>query len=172
MLEYIVLGYVLQAQEGSKEIFLFNLKISGIILCLWSLVENLESIRIAGQILFAMDSAHTVQALGAVDGGGGGGDKKKTRFSLSLALPGRGAGSNEAAVAKRAHHHHVLVVVVPPGLRTESSGWRTLPTIAALEAIQDYQKRFFDRGRQHHSFHNKLVKTIFKICKIIESGKL
>ena len=130
MLEYIVLGYVLQAQnqEGSKEIFLFNLKISGIILCLWSLVENLESIRIAGQILFAMDSAHTVQALGAVDGGGGGGgggDKKKTRFSLSLALPGRGAGSNEAAVAKRAHHHHVLVVVVPPGLRTESSGWRT-----------------------------------------------
>ena len=81
MLEYIVLGYVLQAQnqEGSKEIFLFNLKISGIILCLWSLVENLESIRIAGQILFAMDSAHTVQALGAVDGGGGvgGGDKKK-----------------------------------------------------------------------------------------------
>ena len=63
--------------EGSKEIFLFNLKISGIILCLWSLVENLESIRIAGQILFAMDSAHTVQALGAVDGGGGGGDKKK-----------------------------------------------------------------------------------------------
>ena len=59
MLEYIVLGYVLQAQnqEGSKEIFLFNLKISGIILCLWSLVENLESIRIAGQILFAMDMA-------------------------------------------------------------------------------------------------------------------
>ena len=63
MLEYIVLGYVLQAQnqEGSKEIFLFNLKISGIILCLWSLVENLESIRIAGQILFAMDSAQFSQ---------------------------------------------------------------------------------------------------------------
>ena len=84
MLEYIVLGYVLQAQEGSKEIFLFNLKISGIILCLWSLVENLESIRIAGQILFAMDSAHTVQALGAVDGGGGGGgDKKKPASALA-----------------------------------------------------------------------------------------
>ena len=43
----------------------------------WSLVENLESIRIAGQILFAMDSAHTVQALGAVDGGGGGGATRK-----------------------------------------------------------------------------------------------
>ena len=65
---------------SSKGIFLFNLKISGDNPVPWqSLVENLESIRIAGQILFAMDSAHTVQALGAVDGGGGvgGGDKKK-----------------------------------------------------------------------------------------------
>ena len=76
---------------------------------MWSLVENLESIRIAGQILFAMDSAHTVQALGAVSVDGAEGATRKKRFSLSsLAL------AEEQAARPQWRAHHVLVVVVVP----------------------------------------------------------
>ena len=106
---------------SSKGIFLFNLKISGDNPVPWqSLVENLESIRIAGQILFAMDMAARKKrefgrwrAVGSrtvqwrPGGGVSGRPRARSRWQQAAAeYAGAGRGRCATSLAARKQHHN------------------------------------------------------------------